>query len=83
MQVFNNYILRLSLNEIKGVSFKSSLESFISIMFYIIVIIFIKYLNSILKFNTLSKQFFPCIVSIVFKYSKKTKLAHLRFQCSI
>ena len=66
MQVFI-YILRLSFNEIKGVSFKSSLESFISRMFYIKVIIFIKYLNSILKFNTLSKQFFPYIVSIVFK----------------
>ena len=64
MQVFI-YILRLSFNEIKGVSIKSRLESFISGMFYIIGIFF-KYLNSILKFNTLSKQFFPYIVSIVF-----------------
>jgi len=45
--------------EIKGVSIKSRLESFFSGMFCIIVIIFIKYLNSILKFNTLSKQFSP------------------------
>ena len=66
MQVFI-YILRISFNEIKGVSFKGRLESFIYGMFYILVIIFIKYLNSILNFNILSNQFFPYIVSIVFK----------------